>query len=172
MNLSQKLTRGWLGARTPTQYLTITARPSKKRIDFEQSNAGFFATNRLDTDVSVLTVQDAEGNLYLFEGIAAGETAKLVPTNKIKAIMAIRTLLSSQEPEFPAGVEIVTSRSYNRRTLSQNLMETELAALTSPLIDGWGDRSYVAITSAGVELDLGLDYANEQNSCHVIRGTW
>ena len=174
--LPQHLSRGWLAARTPTQYQTITARPTTKRIDFQQTADGLVAANRLGVDLIALAVQDEAGNFYLAEQLASGDAATLSPSNKVRSIMAIRTLLAAHEPEFPAGAEMASrprySRGYNRELLSQNLMETELSAITSPVIEGWGRRGYVAITSAGIELELGLDSAVEKDSCHVIRGSW
>lgn len=168
----QQLSQGWLAARTPTQYLTITARPTNKRVDFEVSDDGLVATNRLGVDVIALAVQDEAGNFYLSEKIAAGESLLLSASDKSKALMAMRNLLASHEPQFPAGADFVSRRYQRSDTLSQNLMEREIAAITSPTVQQWGSRSYVAITTAGIELELGLEYATEQESCHVIRGSW
>jgi hypothetical protein len=172
VELPQRLSRGWLAARTPTQYLTITARPTNKRIEFELSDDGLRATNQLGVDVSTLAVQDEKGNFYLSEKISAGESILLPASDKTKVMTTMRALLAEHEPQFPAGAEVVSRRRYSREKLSQNLMETELAALTSPVVQEWGSRSYVAITAQGVELNLGLEYATEQDSCHVIRGSW
>ncbi len=170
--LSQHLSQGWLAARTPTQYLTITARPTNKQIAFELSDAGLRATNRLGVDVLTLAVQDDQGKFYLSEKIAAGESILLPASDKSTVMKAMRALLSDHEPQFPAGAEVAYRQRYRTETLSQNLMEIEIAALTSPMVQEWGSRTYVAVTAAGVELDLGLDYVTEQNSCHVIRGSW
>ncbi|MCH7751896.1 MAG: hypothetical protein IH898_07050 [Planctomycetes bacterium] len=170
--LPQHLSRGWLAARTPTQYLTITSQPTNKRIEFELSDDGLRATNQLGVDVSTLAVQDDKGNFYLSGKIAAGESVPLTTSNKTKVMTAMRALLASHEPQFPAGGEVISRRRYNRNSLSQNLMENELAAITSPMVQEWGNRTYIAITAQGVELNLGLEYAIEQDSCHVIRGSW
>jgi len=172
VKLPQWLSQGWLAARTPTQYQTITSRPTSKHIDFRKTDEGLQATNNLGVDVLALAVQDTSGELYLAENLAAESSISLAASTKAEVMLMIRTLLSSQEPQFPAGAEVRTRRGYSRKTLSQNLMETELAALTSPAIKGWGNRSYVAITSAGIEVDLGIERVIEQDSCHVIRGSW
>lgn len=167
----QHLTRGWLAARTPTQYQTITSRVTEKHIGFTEPDDGLVATNHLGVDVTLLAVQDETGEFYLVEKLAAGESSPLQPIGQAQAMAAVRTLLASFDPQFPIGGEVGSSR-YNKNLLSRNVMETELAAITSPTVQQWGNRTYIAITTQGIELDLGLEVVTEEDSCHVVRGSW
>ena len=77
----------------------------------------------------------------------------------------MRSLLAEHEPQFPVGADIRVQsnsrrREYGYEPLTQNLMETHLAALTSPVSQGWGKRSYVAVTKHGIDaLSAGVQVA-------------
>jgi len=173
----QRLTRGWLASRTPTQYLSIAARASKKGLRFEPQGDGLAVSNELGVGIVWLGVQDHDGKFYKGGEINAEGSGQLEPTEMIAAMGKLRLLLSENVPELPAGF-IVTQRrgSYGRSLdnypLSNNLMEAQINSVVSPITSGWGDGTYVAITTAGPELSLGIEDAIESGSFHVVRGSW
>lgn len=171
----QLLTRGWLGSRTPTQYLTITARPSAKRLDFQTVADGLQVRNQLGTSVAMLIAQDADGNIFLGEGIDAEGQAKLKAANYLEAASLLRRLMTENLPQLPPGY-VENNRGRRRRDygnpFSESLMELQLEAISSPQATGWGNRTFIAVTADGIELPQGLDDLEENNSFHVVRGTW
>ncbi|TWU22823.1 hypothetical protein [Bythopirellula polymerisocia] len=173
-NGSQKLSEGWLASRTPTQYLTISSRESQKQIEFQAVEDGLQAKNQLGVNIHTLVVVDAEGRFYLAEDLPNNESLLLPPSTQVQAITKLRKLFSDQLPQFPAGtVESLTaSEDILSYPLPQNLMETQLAAISSAVSPGWSPRSYVAITDRGMDLSLGLEDISEVGSFHVIRGDW
>ena len=68
----QRLTRGWLPSRTSTQYLTINARATSKRLDMRADDDGLRIINHLGVGVTHLIVQDHAGKLYWRAGFARG----------------------------------------------------------------------------------------------------
>ena len=172
----QKLTRGWLGSRTPTQYLAITARPTKKQLQFKTDSEQLTVTNRLGTDVLALIVQGHDGQIYFVDSVDAEGTVTLSPSTYIKAASTLRKILTEHLPQLPAGyVEGTSSRqSYNDYNVSMtdSLMELQFEAMVSPVAIGWGNGTYLAVTAEGIEVPLGIDGASESSSFHVVRGTW
>jgi hypothetical protein len=171
---SQRLVDGWLASRTPTQYLTITSRDSDKEINFEVREKSIAATNRLGADIQTLVVEGRDGKIYMGERLADGASLELLPVDQVKAMSALRTLLSANEPQFPAGTyeSLSLGGGIDLLPFSRNLMETQIAAITSAVSKGWGAGSYIAITDKAVDLSLGLDDIAENSSLHVVRGIW
>ncbi|QEG35518.1 hypothetical protein [Bythopirellula goksoeyrii] len=171
---TEKLIDGWLASRTPTQYLTITSREVQKQIDFEQVAEGLQATNQLGVDIRMLAVVDDEGSFYLSEEIPANRSILLPETTQNQAMMQLRKLFSDNEPQFPPGTAESISVDGNivSLPLAQNLMETQIAAISSAISQGWNPRTFVAITEHGMDLSLGLADVTEDASFHVVRGKW
>lgn len=169
----QQLVRGWLSSRTPTQYLNIAARATKKRLDLRPTAKGLRVVNRLGVDVAQLAVQDHSGKFYWCENLAAGEGGVFPVVTQRTVSSNVRRLFLEHALDYPAGAEQpdYTGNIYGFQ-ITRNLMEGHLEAIGSPLATGWGAGSYVAFTNRGVELDLGVDSAAEEASFHVIQGEW
>ena len=171
---TQNLTRGWLGSRTPTQYLAITARPTEKRLQFKTESEQLTVTNQFGTDVLALIVQDHEGQIYFVDSVDTDGTVTLSPSTYIKAGSTLRNILTEHLPQLPAGY-VQNKRSYNNDynvSMTDSLMELQFEAMVSPVATGWGNGTYLAITAKGIEVPLGIDGATESSSFHVVRGTW
>ena len=173
----QQLTRGWLASRTPTQYLAITARPTKKQLLFETQPEELTVTNQLGTKVLALVVQDHQGNIFVGDSLDAEDSAKLTLSVYVQAASKIRKLLNDNLPELPAG--FITNNSSRRNSyndngtaMSDSLMELQFEAIVSPVATGWGNGTYLAVTATGIEVPLGVEGATESSSFHVVRGTW
>jgi hypothetical protein len=89
-------------------------------------------------------------------------------------MLKLRTLLANNEPEFPAGTieSLSLGGGIDLLPFSQNLMETQISAITSAVTKSWGPGSYIAVTDRGIDLALGIDSATENTSFHVVRGVW
>lgn len=170
----QQLTRGWLASRTPTQYLALTARPTKKQLLFDEQMDELSVTNQLGTEVLAVFAQDHQGNVFLGEQVTTDGTLKLEPSNYSQAISKLRLFLTENLPELPAGYvqNKNTRRGDYNPPLSDSLLEVQLEAMVSPTASGWGDGTYIAITSTGVAIPLGVEDVTETSSFHVVRGTW
>jgi hypothetical protein len=171
---SQSLVDGWLASRTPTQYLTITSRDSKKEVGIEVREKSLAVTNRLGVNIQTLVIEGYDGTIYMGEKLADSESLELVPIDQVKAMSALRTLLSANEPQFPAGTyeSLSLGTGIGLLPFSRSLMETQIAAITSAVSKGWGPGTYIAITDKAVDLSLGLDDVAENSSFHVVRGIW
>jgi len=176
----QNLTRGWLASRTPTQYLSIVARASNKRLVFESRQDRLAVANELGVDILWLAVQDHDGIIYVGDSIAVGGSSELEKSKTISAMSHLRTIINDNVPELPAGYLVSSKNQRSWRNskipeqyrLATNLMENQINSLISPLVEGWGNGSYIAITATGPELSLGVEDAIESDSFHVVRGSW
>jgi hypothetical protein len=171
---SQRLVDGWLASRTPTQYLTITSRDTDKEIAIEVREKSVTATNRLGVGVQTLVVEGHDGQIFMGEKLADGASLELQPISQVKAMSALRTLLSDNEPQFPAGTleSLALGSGIDLLPFSRNLMETQISALTSAVSKGWGPGTYIAITDVAIDLSLGMSDIAEKSSFHVVRGLW
>ena len=176
-----RLSQGWLPSRTPVQYLSMTARATKKKVDLELLPKGLRVTNRLGSDLIFLAIRDDLGKYYLCDALPVGESLLLHPSKKGKVMADIRELFTDSEPQFPVGGDLMSTSARNslaalgagsRSSFSTSLMETHLAAIMSPSSGEWAKRSYVAITQQGIAVELGLENIDQQDSFHVVRGSW
>jgi hypothetical protein len=174
-NEGQRLVSGWLPSRTSTQYLTVSARPSTKRLDLRATDEGLRVVNRLGATVTHLVVQDHDGKLYWGENLQPDQGVVVQTADPLKISGRLRQLFSDNLPEFPPGASSTYYYGYGMSSghlLSTNLMESQLSAINSPVIEKWIDGSYLAVTDRGVEVDLGLENVVEEASFHVIQGRW
>ena len=162
--------RGWLASRTPTQYLTVASRTSTRKISFQSSARELVATNNLGVRILELIAQDHDGNIYQGGPIEPNDTLKLAPATKSEVQIKLRKILNENLEEMPPGY---TDRGYSYGySISNGLLETHLQAIAHPLLENWGNGSYVAITEHGPEVVFGLEDVTESSSFHVVRGVW
>ncbi len=176
----QNMIRGWLASRTPTQYLTITARPTVQQLVFEPKDDGLLVTNRLGVEVRMLVVQDHAGKFYMGGTLETDDFARLEPTDMMAAMARLRVLNTENIPEFPAGFAAPgiggeawrSSQLGEEHAFSTSLLEAQMNAVVSPLVEDWGNGTYIAITTTGLSLALGLEEVVESDSFHMVHGNW
>jgi hypothetical protein len=173
-NDDQHLINGWLASRTPTQYLSITSRETKKRVDIEELGTSMKAKNLLDANIMAIVVEDREGNFFVGKDIKAGQTALLEPSEQVKAISLLRNFISDAAPQFPPGTmeSLPMTSGIELLPFSRNLMETHISAITGTVAKNWGPGSFTAITDRGIAVSLGMDDIEENSSFHIVRGIW
>ncbi|QDT73752.1 hypothetical protein I41_29430 [Lacipirellula limnantheis] len=169
----QRLTRGWLASRTPTQYHAIAARKSDKRLDLRVTAEGLRLTNRLGAELVGAAVQDHDGSFYWCETLPADKGVIVPPLQQNQVASRVRRLFTENLPELPAGDDgRRNSSGYYSFAVSDSLMEGRLGAINSPQVTGWGPGRYIAFTATAIELTPGVDGIDESDSFHVIEGSW
>lgn len=170
----QRLTRGWLASRSPTQYLALTSKATQKQLRFEKQAEQFSAINQLGSKVLALVAQDDDGNIYTCDEIETDGTSVMQASNFIQAASKLRRFLVENQPQLPAGFDARNNRRRNQfgAATSTSLMELQFEAIVSPLASGWGERAFVAITETGIEVPLGVEGVTESGSFHLVRGIW
>ncbi len=188
-----QLTRGWLSSRTPTQYLTLRARKSPCRLDVISGGGNVRVSNRLGTQIESVLLIDEAGKFFGGEKLASDASAPLEAISREEAVKRIGNLVRDNQPESPAalagsdrdfaGMRARSGRRMYRRysqqdstaQLTENLAAiaiSDLAGLNGrPALD-LPPRSYVAVTTSGPEVVIGIPNAKEEASFHVIVGRW
>jgi hypothetical protein len=186
-----RLTQGWLNSRTPTQYLSVRSRKSPHHVEVLDSGDKLRVKNLLGVRIKTLLVVNDAGKIYLGENAANDSSTALVPIARDDAARLINRLVVDAVPQAPAELgasdidfAALQSRSrfygrfgmqHNGGRLSENLAGSalmDLAGLTGRPALELLPRSYVAITETGPEVELGISYAKEEASFHLIEGRY
>ncbi len=186
------LTRGWLGSRNPTQYVTARAHTSKRGLDINSPGGGkrHSVKNRLGARIRDLLVVDDAGLWHRASNIDRDGQAKLVPLESGAEAESVRRQFSQavgvNEPAFPDAMNAYGARenwlSFGPRNYfygnisiitSESALEVGLVRLKTDIGSGsLAPRSYVAIVDRPEEIATGMDGLTETQSLHVIHGTW
>lgn len=171
-NDEQRLTRGWLASRTPTQYHAIAARKSPKQLQLRSTAQGMRVTNKLGTEVVGVAIHDHDGKFYWCEALPVDQGVVVPAVEQTDVASKIRRLFTENLPELPAGDDGRQNNGYYSFAVSDSVMEGRLGAINSPQVTGWGPGRYIAFTKNAIELTPGLADIVEQNSFHVVEGSW
>lgn len=195
--VEQSLSQSWLKARTPTQFITVNVRPNSRQIKLHAGSAGAGPQieNRLDAYVTKLMLRDRDGKLYYAVDLAPGGTAtprQVAPVTISSSggpeftelLNAFSDQLNLQAPFTPGdrnalfGLGGRRYRYYMRSQVnaqqSTNRLEQGLRDVVQQLqsVEGIPRRSYVALVEDSPEVMFGLDDVREEDSFHVIVGSW
>ena len=171
-NDEQHLTRGWLASRTPTQYHAIAARKSSKQLQLRSSSQGMRVTNKLEAEIVGVAIHDHDGKFYWCDSLPVDEGVVIPAVEQTDVASKIRRLFTENLPELPAGDDGRQNNGYYSFAASDSVMEGRLGAINSPQVTGWGPGRYIAFTRSAIELTPGLPGVVEQNSFHVVEGSW
>jgi hypothetical protein len=169
----QRLTRGWLASRTPTQYHAIAARKTPKRLELRSTAEGMRVTNQFDAEIVGAAIHDHDGKFYWCEALPIDQGVVIKAVEQSEVASKVRRLFTENLPELPAGDDGRQSyNGYYSLAVSDSVMEARLGAINSPQVTGWGPGRYIAFTKTAIELTPGVEGIDEDNSFHVIEGSW
>jgi hypothetical protein len=188
----QHLTRGWLGSRMPTQYVTVRAHESRRQLARVPGGdpARMTVENRLGVGIKQLLCCDAAGQLHHGGEIAPGKPSALQPVGGSADVNALllkfSRAISRDAPALPGTMSVFDSSSrwfFSSRRMnwqygqqssadtSTSLLETELARIKSAVMSQRLEPgTYVAIVERPAEIETGTDGLTESQSLHVICG--
>ena len=183
----QQLKSGWLPSRTRTQFLAITHRRERGRLEIERKSAKQLeVSNGFESGIKALLVADDNGRLYYIDGIAAGSSGVLqqaTPANRL----ALTRLLGENPLEAPDGIEMRRGRRrimgfrvpsslgrYRQMEINYrgNAAETKLEGFKKLIADTtkMKPRSYVAIFEGPPNIELGVEETTPYVGFHVVFG--
>ncbi|HWB09879.1 MAG TPA: hypothetical protein VG826_11660 [Pirellulales bacterium] len=193
----QELVSGWVPSRTPTQYLTVRSRRSQAGLRFVPPGGqkGAQIENQLGTRVVRLLVADDQGRHYGGADIAAGARASLKPVDPGDGRSAIQELVNDRKPGVPQGFVPPSESTFRGRvryygsatsgavpgaSLGTSRLETCLrdATMGADRQASKADRAqlaprtYIAVVERSPEVVFGVDEPREEDSLHVIVGSW
>jgi hypothetical protein len=193
----QWMRSGWLRSRTPTQLLTVRARPTAIGVEIAGSDSGGMeARNRLGTRVDYLLVRAEDGRYLAARNIEIGQAAALEPVDPATGVEPIRTASGALDPTVPKQGTSARqwTTGYSRRrwnpypgynlfgasigpppTSRTSRMESAIAVVcgqTAGPNDCLEPGSYVAIVERSPEVELGIPAVKEERGTHVVIGAW
>lgn len=194
----QRLVSGWLASRTPTQFITVRARPSLAGIKFGRTGEGPQVENRLGTRIARLLLADGSGQHYRAADVADGARVKLQSVEPGDEEIEIWRAVMDLKPGVPMGFTPHSDYGFGIRRRggwyygqnanlpapSQDASRLEAALRTAiagpggrsvhlkPIGFPLAPRSYLALVDRSPEVDFGIDDAREENSLHVVVGNW
>jgi hypothetical protein len=191
----QRLVRGWLPSRTPTQFITARSRPTKLRLAVTETASGpetdsgqVRVENRLGTPIAQLLVRAKSGEYYWAENVETGASAGAKAIDPADAKKRLESVFRQGEPALPAGMDprsltrLSGWRSSRRpwywvsnqadsppASQRSGLLETSLSAARAAVLE---PGSYAAVVERSPEVVVGSPSAREEAGFHVILGTW
>lgn len=176
---TQAWENGWLRSRTRTQFLTVSQREQRGRLDVKPTDGGLQVSNGLEWQLEQLFVTDESGKLWMASSVAPGATVEMQAADD-DARSRWRATLSENglDPITGGGSSSSYGRyspyeyegdypDYYNRSDQEQFMKSLLSS--SQAIHGHM-RSYCAILGADPDLDLGYDRARPRESLHLLAG--
>jgi hypothetical protein len=198
----QDLVSGWLPSRTPMQFITVRSRTSQSGLRYLPARAGSppQVENQLGSRVVRLLLADEAGRHYRAADFAAGERVALAAVDDpADEEAAIYDFVDDHKPGVPDGFVPPSSYGYSSRRryyrywaavnnalspaslissrLESGLREAVLgpgphASWIKPNGFALPKRSYLAIVERSPEVVFGVDNPREEDSLHVVVGSW
>jgi hypothetical protein len=182
----QRLARGWLSSRTPTQYLVVRCGDCEKKVAVSNRNGQVAVKNQLDTRIIALLVFDESGRGYWGEEILTDAAPrKLAPIDGAAASAKLTGIFRDNEPSFPPDVEggselLGMSRGYYGYGWNQQQAPGMSTSRLEQSLHKYGPtyplnpepRTYLAIVDSSPQVVIGVDGATEESSFHVILGRY
>ncbi len=197
----QHLARGWLGSRTPTQFICVRPVKTEHRLAISDSaNAETPPTvkNQLGAPIRHLLLRDVHEQLYYGGATDDGAEVKLVniPAEKATLVGAMPELtamlndLSKNQPKLPMDNQPASPNGmfgfrgrrywyggsgtgYQVADTSSRMEDSILRIQRDYLLrDMLPAKSYVAIVESDPHLVVGLPNLQEEASFHIIEGEW
>jgi hypothetical protein len=188
----QRLVRGWVPSRTPTQYATVHPHASQRELRIVESTepAGCAVENRLGSKIRYLMLRSASGDLYYGQDVALDGRLALENINddvkadaralemlKHRSTMASNSMTAAATPAsrlFFGAARRQTMRMGNSYGVyGSGLLDIELSLAFDEIGAHLPEKStYIAFVERPPDVEVGMDGLIERQSLHVIRGTW
>jgi hypothetical protein len=182
----QALKSGWLRSRTRTQFVTLSHRPERQRLEVgTPENNQLTVSNGFEWKIEALVVADEHGVLFVGNNLSAGGSSRLQQA-KESDFTKIAKLLERyplDAPERngnnPFDFQFDRRRSsyyriqfFSEIRFSNSLMERTLSRVKKQLIqdEKLPAHSYIAIFQENPNVELGIEDTVEQSGFHVLIG--
>lgn len=186
---TQHLSSGWLKARTRTQFVTMTSRDERGRIEVTPQNDGMRVANGLEMDFAAIVVSDDKGQLFIARNLAAGAAATATPLQKEDENLLSR-MVKEHPMELPPGLDAYNATSamgsfsprpyysygytatpfFYSGSVAEQVLASATGAGTTKLAPPV--RGYVGITDAVPQLESGVGETSPEDDLHVVVGKY
>ncbi len=184
---TQHFESGWLKSRTRTQFVTMTHRDERGRVDFAPEGDGLRATNGLEWDLEAILVSDDNGKFYFGTDVPAGGSSELTEADETD-YANLSQMLRVNSPALPPNAPVTMQYDdysyssgpsygpyggYDSQAVQASFQEGLTERLVSQLNitrDGprMGASSYLAIVAEAPGCDIGIEGTSDEASLHVL----
>jgi len=186
----QRLTAGYLGARSTAQFMVVQSHKSRGGLSIVENDGQESAprvTNNLEADIAKLVICDSAGRYHWAENIERGEQFQPRPIDPAEAAKRLRLAYDENRAALPVGFDSryyrssFGFRSYRWTDVDQNMppptfaqgvLERGVQRAIYTDARAMKPRSYVVITRTSAESPLGHQASQEEASFHVVSGKW
>ena len=185
---TQHLTRGWLPARTITQFVTNVHRPERGRLEVQTPKGDkLTVSNGLSRGLKQLVVKADDGKLYSGQNIPAGAQAELQLLQTSDQVDLVQ-LLDTSPLQFPDGFSggspfdtAVRMRRYGysaaqevgrESSFNSSLMEQQIQQFRQLQSGNPPSRTYYGVFDSNPGIELGISGSSEQNSLFLVIGKY
>lgn len=178
----QNFQTGWLRSRTRTQFLTITQRDQRGRLDWTGGGDESQIANGLEWQIGMLFAVDEKGDFWFTENLKPGASAQMRRGTEAE-LDRLRKLIGEQDLGLPEGVDEVqvwrSSRDYWSYSDDENYQGSYGGSQQEQLIRQFlyfkeapdpQRKRYYAVLDQNPQLDLGLQKSQERNSLYLLLG--
>lgn len=184
----QQLTKGNIGSRATSQFLTVESGPASSGLIIDESpvedDGAMEVTNDLDGRILAIALVDSRGNAYhaLDVGPKVRFRATRIENSQVAPI--IRPFILAEQPRYPNGLDTShhgRSTSYVRslsRFVDYNYdNKGTLDWKYDEILQGSGTeflkpRSYLMVLEPGTQKISGVPTSRIVSGLSVVRGTW
>ncbi len=186
----QRLTSGYLGARSTAQFMVVRSHKSRGSLGVnepEGSKAAPRVTNNFKADVAEVLICDSAGRYHWAENIEAGKQFQPQPIQPSEAAKRLRSAYDENRPTLPVGFDPRYYRSsfgFGRSwwsdidqnlqppVFAQGILERGVQRAIYTEVEKMKPRTYIVITETSAEAPLAHEASREEASFHVISGRW
>ncbi len=182
---TQHFDSGWLKSRTRTQFVTMTHRDERGRVDFAPVGDGLRATNGLEWELAAILVKGDDDTIYFGENVPAGGSTELTradPDDFTRFSALLREHPVELPPNAPQRVyndydyryspygpgyygDYETYQSSFQLSITESMLMQFSVGRDSPEM---GSRSYIAIVNGSPGCDIGIEGTSSEANLHVL----
>lgn len=179
---NQQLRSGWLRSRTLTQFLLVTPREQRGRVEFRSGKETPELLNGLEWELGFTLVRDDSNQVWVAESVLPGQSASLRIATQ-DDFNRFQNFLKDPETGFDGDVTQYDSDPFYYRGYGYNYdpVQSDIYSQSQQerLIKEWLNpraqedqlqRTYLSVLPQGPQLDLGLSHTRERGSIHVLLG--
>ncbi|MBC8869140.1 MAG: hypothetical protein H8E44_06965 [Planctomycetes bacterium] len=186
----QRLTSGYLGARSTAQFMVVQSHKSRRGLSILEPDGQETAprvTNNLEADIAKLVICDSAGQYYWAENIETGKRVQPQQIEPSEAAKRLRVAYDVNRPAVPEGFDpryyrssfgfgrmwwTDVDQSLRPPGFDQGVLERNVQNAIYTDVKNMKPRTYVAITRTSAESPLGYQASQEEASFHVVSGRW
>lgn len=180
----QMLSGGFLRSRTLTQFVSVTPRIERQRLDCTpQPNETLKVDNGFTRELVDVLVTDDRGQLYSVERIPAGGSALATRVKPDSSVVALKRRVDLHPFAMPENYNANAYSSYRYRyggawtsgmshVRYQNSQHERLLQKLSSVPPDLPPRTYFAACESNPGLDIGLSSSQTRDELHVLHGKY